>query len=80
MPHSTPEGFTSGPLKAELPLDPLEAFRLASFSIEYVPRYAPIVWDKEVANARWFVLPGDRYVWAGGNYFANLDAFKRFYE
>lgn len=40
------------PYRAELPLDPLEAFRLASFGIEYVPQYAPVMMDRHCAV--WF--------------------------
>jgi hypothetical protein len=48
------QGF-SEPLRAELPLEPLEAFRLASFGIEYVPRYAPVMVDRHALEAaHWF--------------------------
>lgn len=66
-------GFT--PIRAELPLDGLEAFRLASFNIEYVPQYAPIVMDQDCQANRWFSLPDA----ADGKYAVNLHAFKRCY-
>jgi len=44
------------PLPAELPLDGLEAFRLASFGIEYVPQYAPVIVDTDCADARLFLI------------------------
>lgn len=54
-PHQeTADGFT--PLKAELPLDGLEAFRLASFGIEYVPQYAPVVVDRYCATNAFYVF------------------------
>lgn len=71
------EGFTS--VRVELPLDGLEAFRLASFNIEYAPEFAPLAWDRDcVDNRQWFITPSDRHQWAG-NYVANLSAFQRFY-
>lgn len=51
----------TAPLKAEIPLDGLEAFRLASFGIEYVPQYAPLYWDRHTLAAKWFSLHGDRW-------------------
>lgn len=48
-------GFAT-PLRAELPLDGLEAFRLASFGIEYVPQYGEVRWDADCAAYRWFAV------------------------
>ena len=42
------------PVRAELPLDALEAFRLASFGIEYQPVYVVPQMDAECA---WFPIP-----------------------
>ena len=39
------------PLRAELPLEPLDAFRLASFGIEYVPRYGLVYWDRAACGS-----------------------------
>lgn len=41
-------------VRAELPLGPLEAFRLASFGIEYVPQYIEIHLDRRAWASRWF--------------------------
>lgn len=46
------------PMRAELPLDGLEAFRLASFGIEYVPRSGLIVMDSVCAANGWFSVSG----------------------
>lgn len=70
-------GF-SGPLKAELPIRDQEAFRLASFGINYVPQYAEVRSDRHCDTARWFYLSGDTWTHTG-RYAANLSAFKRFY-
>jgi hypothetical protein len=43
------EGFGL-PVRVEVPLKPLEAFRLASFGIEYVPEYVALRWDKYCAG------------------------------
>ena len=45
------------------------AFRLASFGIEYVPQYAPVVVDRDCVTSRLFSVRDDHY--------ANLQAFKR---
>jgi hypothetical protein len=43
------------PVRAELPLDGQEAFRLASFGIEYVPVYVPVVADPDCADALFYM-------------------------
>lgn len=53
-------GFTT-PLRAELPLDGLEAFRLASFGLEYVPQYAPVTVDEDCNLARVFNIPAEHW-------------------
>lgn len=59
-------GFET-PLRAELPLDGLEAFRLASFGIEYAPQYAPVMVDEETRRSRLFwVAYGDLITRAWG--------------
>ena len=62
MAESIPDatGF-SGPLTVELPLHPLEAFRIASFGLEYVPQYAPVMVDRDCNLARIFNVP--RELW-----------------
>jgi len=42
------------PCRAELPLDPMEAFRLASFGIAYVPQYAPLMMDPDCSANRFY--------------------------
>ncbi len=50
------DGFNQQPLMAELPLDGQEAFRLASFGIEYVPSYAPVTFDRDCAASCKFTI------------------------
>lgn len=50
------DGFTAGPFYAELPIDGLEAFRLASFGIPHEPQYAPLTVDRDCDYNRMFCL------------------------
>ena len=70
------------PYRAELPLDPLEAFRLASFGIEHVPQYAPLMMDPDCYANRFYGLNRDQWVSLGSSdrvMIANLSALQRAY-
>jgi hypothetical protein len=45
----------------EKPLQPLEAFRLASFGIEYVPVLIPVRWDRDSYGSRLYHVKGSDF-------------------
>lgn len=68
-------GFDT-PFRAELPLDGLEAFRLASFGLEYVPQYAPVMVDAHNAANRWYHLTPSAFSWFAPDTLAALAALE----
>lgn len=63
--------FTPLYYKIEVELDPLEAFRLASFGIEYVPQYitGPVMVDRYVRANSYFMASEEERILAYHGWF-----------